>query len=1404
MTQSKALEVNIETSRVEVTLDPRYETLLEITAGYHGLSEGLRAYLLEVCHPLKNWRYIVGESRRFSLQNFHLFAKHPRGPEGTRLFLDILFEALRESQNEVTRADAADNLLVYLEQIINEAGPELARFQDVLESGFERLAELDEADFFLVVRSFYSLNRLAGALARRAAGDGDFSALRTLLFRYLTRTYEYWLSEPDPGEWFAAEAGYSDPALAPGDIFAPLSHRSIGGYMEALGEIGGDGRMSSAEAVSRMAGLPGFREIVALYDQAPRRLFRAGRSLGLAEQWMLLFLFYIMNVSGLSSIHERTLRDINRTMTLVIGRADLDQIHALLAKTFAILKESCRRFPLTALSLVENIGQAVYNTDDSDLVEYFIDSVTSLGFQTPNLSGVRDDWAIQANAAHIQNIRAWLKLIELRPVWSKKLLSALIVHLALGDVFIKDTDLFPRDITGLFNSDVQPVYNLVKQLCRLFPAYFNEIGAEGRLRDISTSLDELVHRRDSVVHFLRKQSHVESSPRTVALIEAILEFWRTRDKGCLLDLIPPSIHARVATEGLNVDGLNALMNRFYETGRISRTRDLLTLAEEDFAAVLAEDVPGVSEEDRERLRQARLLYQMLYQKYHTDLVGLEAYLDQLPAGHVPRLEDLRSALGRAEPREKLAGLLEYLETLKEVITSGRAFEAREDIYIKRHIAVDIPSMYGSYREPKFDALGLTFRLEPLVNTLFQELIDGMDLGLVTRATFVRIYDYFQLFDRALRLDGINSREFERQIDLLGHAMDIRGFAFSQYLDIFRGFSQVVSNIVNDHFNNPHHNQLLRVMSQAPVERLLPKYRPRGEPIAPKEAAGRAAEIFLRDRIATSLGLQPLDQFVGRILGTLFQQDHELRGDMLRRLLDYNPVKAVTPLSPVIPELADVIHLGAKGFNLVKIKALGLPVPPGFIITTSVFRLRKVIEGYGPAEEHFRGLLARQVSALEQQAGRKFGDPRQPLLLSVRSGSSISQPGMLATFLDVGLNEEIVEGMAAGRENGGAWWAWDCYRRLLQTFGMAGGLARDDFDALIAEAKRRYGLPYKRDLSGEQMKEVALAYRDFVASHGLVIETRPFEQLYQAIKGVFDSWFSPKAESYRKIMGISDEWGTAVTVQSMVFGNLSERSGAGVFFTHNPRWSGDKLMIWGDFALSNQGEDVVSGLVETLPINQEQAEIENRSGQVTLETHFPEIYKRVRELAKAVIYEWGFGPQEMEFTFEGPRAQDLYFLQTRDMVLRERREHYSLDVSQLPREDFLGHGIGVSGGGLAGRIVFTLEEINQWRQKEPATPLILIRADTVPDDIREIHAADGLLTARGGSTSHAAIVAYRLKKTCVVGCRDMLVEESRRTCRFNRREFFTGDWVSIDGLAGLVYKGRVAGDVQVKETGRLLS
>ncbi|MCA1793920.1 MAG: pyruvate, phosphate dikinase, partial [Desulfobacteraceae bacterium] len=606
-------------------------------------------------------------------------------------------------------------------------------------------------------------------------------------------------------------------------------------------------------------------------------------------------------------------------------------------------------------------------------------------------------------------------------------------------------------------------------------------------------------------------------------------------------------------------------------------------------------------------------------------------------------------------------------------------------------------------------------------------------------------------------------------------------SFTQYLDIFKGFVRAVADVINDYFHNIHSANLQQIEARIGKDKIQRKYLPKNIPDQDhldekmaKKLDQRAADIFFRDRIATSLGLQQLDVFLNRILHTLFRQSEKLSQDELSVLLNYDPKCAVTPIGDEQLMNQNIIFLGNKGWNLMRLKHLGVKVPDGFIITTEVFRCLDLIDTYTPASVNFKQLVATMLSRLEKQTGLSCGDPKKPLLLSVRSGSSISQPGMMDSFLNVGINEEIAAAIA--KKTGNPWFAWDSYRRFLQQYGMTFGIHRDEFDQIIAVHKKEAGINFKRHFTGSQMKQVALAYKNHLLRAGIDIVESPMDQLFLAIHKVFSSWNSQRAIDYRRIMGISDDWGTAVTVQSMIFGNLSRQSGSGVAFSHSPKLPGDAIRLWGDFTIGNQGEDVVAGLVRTLPISEMQRELERRDTKISLEKAFPRVYEQLRTVIQRLIYKRGWNPQEMEFTFEGSEPEDLFILQARDLSLGDRKKQpeFTADDTRM-REAFLGQGTGVSGGAMSGRIVFTLKEIDAFRRQDPDACLILLRNDTVPDDILEIDAADGILTAKGGLTSHAAVVAYNLGKTCVVGCENLVCSETEKTCLLAGRTPHTAIW-----------------------------
>ncbi len=484
----------------------------------------------------------------------------------------------------------------------------------------------------------------------------------------------------------------------------------------------------------------------------------------------------------------------------------------------------------------------------------------------------------------------------------------------------------------------------------------------------------------------------------------------------------------------------------------------------------------------------------------------------------------------------------------------------------------------------------------------------------------------------------------------------------------------------------------------------------------------------------------------------------------------------------------MIHLGNKGFNLVELVQCGVTVPSGVVLTTEYFRCQAVIRSSPPVQQDFFDRLRQQVATIEAETGMGFGQPRNPLLLSVRSGALISMPGMMQTIHNVGINAEIVAGLERESKNG--FFAWDNYRRFIQSWSMSFNAPRSAFSDLMWAAKIRHSIKKKRQFTAEQMAELAQEYHATATRLQIPIPTDPWEQLLAAIQQVIASWDSIKAKEYRKIMDIADDWGTAVVLQRMVYGNLHDQAGSGVLFTAHPHRKLDRVLLWGDYTAGNQGEDIVGGLVTTNPISLEQSQYDHRDPVTSLEVCYPDIYKKLREVARHLVYEQGWNPQEIEFTFDGPQADNLFLLQSRDMLTAKNGTAIYHRFRETPalKQNRLARGLGVSGGALCGRAVFNLEQIQRQRAIDSTVPLILIRYDTVPDDIKEISLTEGLLTTRGGQTSHAAIVAARLDKTCIVGCASLTIRQADGQCEVETEIIREGDKISIDGNAGLLFKG----------------
>ena len=489
-------------------------------------------------------------------------------------------------------------------------------------------------------------------------------------------------------------------------------------------------------------------------------------------------------------------------------------------------------------------------------------------------------------------------------------------------------------------------------------------------------------------------------------------------------------------------------------------------------------------------------------------------------------------------------------------------------------------------------------------------------------------------------------------------------------------------------------------------------------------------------------------------------------------------------------------LGGKGANLAEMTNLGLPVPQGFTISTEA--CTKYYEDGRKINDEIQAEIMEYVVKMEEITGKKFGDKENPLLVSVRSGARASMPGMMDTILNLGLNEDVVDVMAKKSNN--SRWAWDCYRRFIQMYSdVVMEVGKKYFEQLIDKMKEKKGVTQDVDLTADDLKELASQFKaEYKSKIGEDFPTDPKEQLMGAIKAVFRSWDNPRANVYRRDNDIPYSWGTAVNVQMMAFGNLGDTSGTGVAFTRNPATGEKKL--FGEFLMNAQGEDVVAGVRTPQPIAQ-------------LQEVMPEVYNQFVEICHTLENHYR-DMQDMEFTIEDKK---LFMLQTRngkrtasaalkiacdlvdegmisdkeavamidprtlDMLL-----HPQFDAAKLKAAVPVAKALAASPGAACGRVVFTAEDAKEWAAK--GEKVVLVRLETSPEDIEGMKAAQGILTVRGGMTSHAAVVARGMGTCCVSGCSEINMDEENKKFELAGKTYVEGDYISLDGSTGNIYDG----------------
>ncbi len=1358
--KSKALEVNLaETRNIQIEIPEEYQLLLSFSEKYWGIHQRTKEFINEFLHPYSNKKDVIELLIDLSISNFWIYKDCKEKSKILNTYLDIYNQLLGEDINTALSKQLVFNYIEFYKknkEVFASNNKAEIQFLNILEK------HLNKNAFAYICNINHFIQCLSLFKQKKESNKKAHTLLKTIIHKNIT----FWKESSKIENWF--EQNHYKMAENYSSIIHELGKDFFEKYLVLL-----DNAKNWEELTKSTFG---FSEIVDLFREKTERFKKV------TEQFS--YLFYLIHLPGMYYHRNYLLIDLNQAIKRISTELDEEQSVESMDELFILFSDLKNSHTDIILDTILTLGKEIINTKNTFLIHYYEKKIIRFGFINPGTTYLTDNWELKVNPNHIKNIRVWLEIIEYNPELMKNLLSALIINLRIGGIFIFDTDLFQKDITQLLNAKISPIYKQVKQLTRIFPVYFNEIGAEGLLREVSTKIDEISQRNDKLIHFLRKQIHTEGNNSHIEITASIFYFWHDLKKEKLKEILPNNVYQSIDIDSSWVQGVHEVIIDLCSSNNITKEQ-LLELGKEELKKMISK-LSHPNKNDVERVELIIELYQILKEKYSFKVQNIINVLQHYNFFEDKKTKELEEHLYKNDNIAALKLIFSFMVELNQIIFDEKTSKGWESIYHKRHVAFGIPSMYGEYHEKKFEALGLTFRLENIASNLINKIISKIKIDYFTAKTLKDIYSVIELLRQGLYLDGIYDQGFDSKLKMFQYSLNSKSFTIKQYINIFQFMQVSMKEIINKYFTRPY-DRLLHV--------ILPQYfnddMNKNEDEL-KKGITKESEMFYRELLSSAFIIQAFDNFIGSILHNLRSMVSKLSDEEIQSIMSYDSDFVFSPLYEETSSIDNQVFLGSKAYYLKNLYLNKYPVPPGFVITTEVFRRVNSIIKLPPLNNEMDKIIKQQISHLEKITNLSFGDAEKPLLISVRSGAAISLPGAMNTFLNVGLNDSITEQLS--KKDNYAWTSWDCYRRLIQSWGMSYGLERNDFDQIILDYKKKHGVIQKINFSPDIMKKIAFTYKELLLDNKIHFETEPFLQLKQAIISVFNSWYTSRAKAYRKHMQIAEEWGTAVIVQQMVFGNLHYESGSGVVFTHDNQDNISGVNLTGDFSFLSQGEDIVAGLINTLPISERQRKKYYKKAQVSLESAFPEIYNKLKEIAIELIEVHGYGHQEIEFTFETNKSEDLYILQTRDMSIQKQNQ-IEIFANTNDKMHLLAYGTGIGNKVLNGAIVFDKSDIDKLHKKNLKANAILVRPDTVPDDIELIFKSQGLLTSKGGASSHAAVTAEALGKICVVNCADMLVYEDEKKCIINNETLFALDLIAIDGQNGSVYKGNYKTTIQ---------
>lgn len=1346
--ESKALEANLaKTREIDIVIPESHEWFLSLSESYWGIHKKAQEFFMEYHHPYSSRKDVIKLLYNLLISDFWIYKNLNELDKVIEIALEIFDFLLKENLPE----ELSKQLIFTYLNFFSKYFDVISRYETLVHDFVEIIDKNFQQHYFNYISN---ISYFFKSFNQAASKDSFKKCVIDFMRKLCGKNISFWESSTNIEEWYRDnEDKMSDDYT---EDIRSLGKEFFNSYYQRLNKASSYDQLS--KSVFTFSDIvDAFRKKIDVFNKTTEQL---------------CYIFYLLHLPGMHYHRNYLLLDLNKAIKRINSELNEEQSIESITDLFSIFSEFKKTNIFFVLDSILILGKEIINTGNKKLIHYFEDQVIRFGFVSPGMTYLTEKWLLQVDPNHIKNIRVWLEIIEYGPEMMQKLLSALIINLRIGGIFIFDSDLFQKDITQLLNSKISPIYKRIKQLTRIFPVYFNEIGAEGVLRGATTRIDEISKRNDKLIHFLRKQIHTEGNNSHIQMTLEIIRFWNDLDISRLKDIIPQNVLDTIEVDGYWVKGVHEVLKKTCELNNC--TIEKLLLQNKKDLKLLTSKIKHDNKKDIERVHLIIELFQLLTEKYSFDTTDIIGILKRYHFIENNDIKTLNSYLHSKDDVNSLKTIYSIMYKLNKIIFNPAISEGWENIYHKRHIAYGIPSMYGKYHETKFEALGVTFRLERVATVIVERIISRINLDYFTANTLKDIFFVIQLLNKGLTLDGIHDQGLDSKIEIFQYGLKSGALNTNQYINLIEFMEKRIKEIINKYFIRPYDN-LLRI--------IIPQYDSGRE--TRKKIIVQKSEVFYRELLSSAFLVQILDNFIGKILNNLRGMAGILSSEEAQRIIKCDFDNIISPLYAETPTMDNQIFLGSKAFYLKKLFLWNYPVPPGFIITTELFRILSFINKFPSLNNEFDDLLKCYISELEHITGLKFGGMKNPLLLSVRSGSTISTPGIMNTFLNVGLNDEITE--ALSKEYNYGWTSWDCYRRLIQTWGMAFGISRNEFDQIMIDYKRRYNISKKIDFSPKTIREIAYTYKKLLLSHGCHFESDPFLQIKQAIISVFNSWNTSRAKTYREYTQIPYEWGTAVLVQKMVFGNLHRESGSGVLFTHDTQANVPGVNIVGDFSFHTQGEDIVAGLVNTLPISESQKLKHYRDEPISLESNYPKIFNKLKEISKELIKVHNFGHQEIEFTFETSEPEDLYILQTREMEII-KTEKMTVFACHQDTMEKIGYGIGIGSGVLNGVVIFDQDDLIKLRKTDKDQNAVLVRPDTVPDDIEIMLDCEGLLTARGGTTSHAAVTAGNLGKIGVVNCANMIVHEKKKKFMISGNNFSVFDQIAIDGNNGIIYRG----------------